>query len=265
MRREEPELSQRSSPLAWPTLRSVSCGAAVLLFWGVACGDSVRRFESDVDYETPLARVIVVETVVDLPFETAWDELIRRLSESAYRVEFLEKASRFVRVDLVRSSEGASAVNQPARYVDCGRTARALRDMSLGAREERFEYAVADSSRHRESREVEGGFRVSEVFRRVVLDASATILLQPEGSRRTRVTVKTRYRVEFEVSGTAVFQPLDASQEPRPLPSFGPRLESIHFTTFEPGRDRREGGLVCRATGDFEHELIALANPAAAI
>ena len=43
------------------------------------------------------------------------------------------------------------------------------------------------------------------------------------------------------------------------------RVESIRFTTFQPGRDQREGGLTCRATGDFEHALVALANPAAAI
>ena len=69
-----------------------------------------------------MERPVVVETVVDLDFETTWNALIRRLSESPYRVAALEKASRFVRVDLERSSDLAAAFNKPARFVDCGKT-----------------------------------------------------------------------------------------------------------------------------------------------
>jgi hypothetical protein len=217
-------------------------------------------------YEPPAEHSIVVETVVDLPFDAAWSELIRRLSESSFRVSTLEKASRFVRVDLNRSSDGMKAANQPARYIDCGRSVRTYREESgFDTREEQFEYDVAESSEHRESDSVEGGFRVSSVERRVELDASATIYLQPEGNRRTRVTVKSRYRLDIEIAGTAAFVPLDVEEEPEPAEDFGPRVESIRFTTFQPGSDKRRGGLTCRATGDFEHALVALANPAAAI
>lgn len=239
--------------------------AAALAAGAVGCGSGERRIVSEVRYEPPMERAIVVETVVALPFDSAWNELIRRLSESPYHVSTLEKASRFVRVDLSRSSNGKVAANQPARYVDCGRTIRSYRDETSGEPEQRFEYVVASSSRHRESDPAEGGFRVSDVERRVDLEASATIFLQPEGARRTRVTVKSRYRVEIEVSGEATLFPIDPDEPPGPATRFGPRVESIRFTTFQPGTDRRAGGLTCRATGDFEHALVALANPAAAI
>jgi len=259
----------RLFPHSMPTSRLMSrarlslCLLVAVLH--VACGSPERAFESEATYEPPMDRPVVVETVVDLPFEATWTELIRRLSESSYRVATLEKASRFVRVDLDRSSDLAAAANKPARFVDCGRTTRRFADMSSDVAPEQFEYPVAESSRYREASLVEEGYRVSEVARRVALDASATIYLQPEGKRRTRVTVKSRYRVKIEISGRAQIHPLDADEPPSEAIEFGPRTESIRFTTFQPGRDKRQGGLTCRATGDFEHALVAMANPAAAI
>jgi hypothetical protein len=228
----------------------------------VGCGAGERTIEASVSYEPPIARRIVVETVVDLPSDQAWDELIRRLSESSFRVSTLEKASRFVSIELESSSDLATSANRPTRYIDCGRTTRTL---SENGEIERFEYEVADSSRHRESIVVPDGFRVSDVDRRVELESRITLYLQPEGKRRTRITVKARYDVRIEVSGSAVRWPTDRDEEKGPSEVFGPRVESIRFSTFRPGQDQRRGGSTCRSTGDLEHSLIALANPAAAI
>jgi len=228
----------------------------------VGCGAGERTIESSVSYELPIAHRVVVETVVDLPSDQAWDELIRRLSESSFRVATLEKASRFVSIELESSSDLATSANRPARYIDCGRTTRTF---SENGEIENFVYDVADSSQHRESNPLPDGFRVSDVERRVGLESRSTLYLQPEGKRRTRITVKARYEVRIEVSGNAVQMPRD-SDEPIGSPeAFGPRVESIRFSTFRPGQDQRRGGLTCRATGDLEHSLIALANPAAAI
>ena len=228
----------------------------------MSCGEDDQRIESTARYEPPMDHRIVVETVVDLPFDEAWENLIRRLSESSFRVSTLEKASRFVAVELLRSSDLATAANRPARYVDCGRTVRTFSD---GEGTEGFEYAVAQSSHHREATAIDGGYRVSQVERRVELEARTTLYLQPEGRGRTRITLKTRYEVEFQVSGIARLVSANSGDELGPEESLGPRVESIRFTTFQPGQDQRRGGLTCRATGDLEHALIALANPAAAI
>jgi hypothetical protein len=227
-----------------------------------SCGGDDRTIESTARYESPMEHRIVVETVVDLPFEEAWNSLIRRLSESSFRVSTLEKASRFVAVELLRSSDLAASANRPARYVDCGRTVRTFSD---GQETEQYDYAVAQSSHHREASATEGGYRVSQVDRRVELEARTTLYLQPEGKRRTRITLKTRYEVKFQISGSVRLVSADSGEPEGAEESFGPRIESIRFTTFQPGQDERRGGLTCRATGDLEHALIALANPAAAI
>ncbi len=228
----------------------------------VGCQGGERSFESAVSYEAPTAHRIVVETVVDIPSEQVWDELIRRLSESSFRVATLEKASRFVSIELVRSSDLVTSANRPSRYVDCGRTTRTFSENGVV---QHFEYAVVDSSHHLESSEKPEGFRVSEVDRRVELEARSTLYLQPEGERRTRITVKARYEVKFEVSGQARILSRNRRGGDAEPESFGPRVESIRFSTFRSGEDRRRGGLTCVATGDLEHSLIAIANPAAAI
>ena len=243
--------------------RRLLAGCAVLVaLLAMACGGEERVLESTVRYEPPLEHRIVVETVVDLPFDRAWDELIRRLSENSIHVSTLEKASRFVQVEMARSSDLATRANRPEQFVDCGRT---VRTFSQAGETERFEYAVAESSVHRES-DLDGeGFRVSDVERRVALEARTTLYLQPEGDRRTRITVKTRYEVQIEVSGQATGVSRDPEVPDAASVSFGPRIESIRFTTFQPGQDQRRGGVICRATGVLEHSLIALANPAAAV
>ena len=214
---------------------------AMISLFLMSCGGDGRTIESTVRYEPPVEHRIVVETVVDLPFDEAWNNLIRRLSESSFRV---------------------STANRPARYVDCGRTVRSFSD---GDDTERFDYAVAKSSHHREATSVEGGYRVSDVDRRVELEARSTIYLQPEGAQRTRITLKATYQLKIQIEGSAQIISGDSGDAAGPNASFGPRVESIRFTTFQPGQDQRRGGLSCRATGELEHALIALANPAAAI
>jgi hypothetical protein len=235
---------------------------AMISLFLMSCGGDDRTIESTVRYEPPIEHRIVVETVVDLPFDEAWNNLIRRLSESSFRVSTLEKASRFVAVELLRSSDLAATANRPARYVDCGRTVRSFSD---GEGTERFDYAVAKSSHHREATAVESGYRVSDVDRRVELEARSTLYLQPEGGGRTRITLKATYELKIQIAGSAQIISSDSGEPAGPKESFGPRVESIRFTTFQPGQDQRRGGLTCRATGELEHALIALANPAAAI
>jgi hypothetical protein len=256
----EQSRKSRSPGSSWS--RVIALVALAIPAWVSGCGDPDRSFESTAHYEPPSEHAVVVETVVDLPFDEAWNELIRRVSAASYEIATLEKASHFLAIDLRRSSDLASPTDRPGRYVDCGRTLRTFTD---GEDVERFEYAVADSSRHREVDVVKDGFRVSEVLRQVDLEARVNIYLQPEGEKRTRITLNTRYDIDIEVSGNAEVFPMDSALPGGPTISFGPRRESIRFTTFQPGHDSRSGGLVCRATGELEHALIALANPAAAI
>lgn len=250
-------------------LREFGVGSAALTVavLGIAimvlgCSRQERRFESTLTYEPPLSRRVVVETVVDRPFEATWDALIRRLSESKFRIATLEKASRFVDVQLELSSDAVATANRPARYVDCGQTTRTLK---THLDEEFYVYEVAASSYHRESRPIPDGFRVSDVDRRVGLEAQASLYLEPEGETRTRVMVNARYALTIEIAGSAVDHPTSPFRGPSEPIGFGPRTESIRFTSFKLGRDKRSEALSCRVTGEFEHALIALANPAAAI
>ncbi len=74
----------------------------------LSCGGDDRAIESTVRYELPEEYRIVV----DQPFDQAWNVLIRRLSESSFRVSMLEKASRFVALEhaLIALANPAAAI-----------------------------------------------------------------------------------------------------------------------------------------------------------
>jgi hypothetical protein len=209
---------------------------------------------------------MAVEAVVELPFGTSWDGLVSRLSDSPFRVLTLDKASRFLVVELDRSTDAARAANPSGRHVDCGRMQRTLTE---DGRIQEFAYELADSSRHVEAYADVEGYEIRDVSRAVDLGARATIYLRPDGEARTRVTVHARYTLTIETTGTTRRVPrraADPEGKPRELE---PSREEIRFTTFtQSGRGEGgngiDGGQVCRATGELERALLALAQPATA-
>ena len=221
---------------------------------------------------------MIIETVVEAPFDETWDGLVQRLSEGSLRISTFDKASHFLVIEAALSSGEPHRSDRPSRYADCGRLEWSFTD---GDRTEAFAYEVAEASRHLEGGAEEGGREVLDVSRAVNLSVRATLHLRPEGAEQTRMTVNSRYTLSVETTRTARGATLDAryTQEgQRPLKS---SREEASFRTFtrarlvsasehEEGSRRamvssgsipsgREDSPVCGATGELERELIALA------
>jgi len=206
------------------------------------------------------------DRVVESPFGEVWDALVARLSDSPFRILTLDDASHFLVVDLDRSTDVALAANRRGRHVDCGRMQRTLTE---DGRIQEFAYELADSSRHVEAYADVEGYEIRDVSRAVDLEARASVYLRPDGETRTRVTVNSRYTLTIETTGTTRRVPrraADPEGKPRELE---PSREEVRFTTFtqsglDEGRKGIDGGQVCRATGELERALLALAQPATA-
>ncbi len=244
---------------------------------GFGCGSEDRVFESSGRYLPPAEYRVIVETVVEAPFDEVWDGLIERLSASSYRIFTFDKASRFLVVDLDRSTDAARSLNRPNRFADCGRMQRSF---IADGRATEFDYGVAESSRHLEACAEKEAFEVRDVSRALDLSARATLYLQPEGPKRTRVTVNSRYTLTIETGATTRQVPREAAAlegKPRELE---PIREEVRFTTFtrtafeertagaegsrgasstqDTTQPRADGDRFCRATGELEAALIAL-------
>lgn len=241
--------------------------------FSLGCGSEDRVVESTARYLPPAEYRMAVEAVVELPFGTSWDGLVSRLSDSPFRVLTLDKASRFLVVELDRSTDASRAANPPGRFVDCGRMQRTLTE---DGRTREFAYALADSSRHDEAYAVGEGYEIRDVSRAVDLGARATVYLRPDGETRTRVTVNSRYTLTIETTGTTRRVPrraADPEGKPRVLE---PSRVEVRFMTFtqsglveggkgiDQGRKGIDGDRICRATGELERALLALAQPATA-
>ena len=222
---------------------------------GVGCGSEDRVLESSGRYRPPADYRVIVETVVEAPFDEVWDGLVERLSASSLRILTFDKAMHFLVIDLDRSTDAARSLNRPDRFVDCGRVERSF---SEDGRAMEFAYGIAEPSRHVEAYAGEDAFEVRDVSRVVDLSARATVSLKSEGPKSTRVTLNSRYGLTVETAGTTRQVPRAAAAkegEPRELQ---PLRETLRFTTFTPSTF--DGERVCRATGEFERTLIALSS-----
>lgn len=246
---------------------------------GAGCGSGDRALESSAHYTPPAEHRVVVETVVEAPFDAVWDGLIERIPASDLILLTSDKTTRFLVVDLDGSTDAARSRNRPGRFVDCGRVRRSFVE---GGRVMQFEFGIAESSRHVEVRAESEGFEVRDVTRAVDLSGRATVHLDPADPKQTRVTVNSRYALTVETGGTTHQVPRDggaAEGEPRAL---APLRETARFTTFT--RSAFEGGAsgtekpggvspssgsalplvgdgpVCGATGELERVLLALSS-----
>lgn len=241
----------------------------LVLVWvgfGLACGSEDRVVETTARYSPPAEYRMAVEAVVELPFEAAWDGLVSHLADSPFRILALDEAARFLVVELDRSTEAARAANSPGRHVDCGRMQRTL---TLDGRSEGSNYALADPGRHVEAYAEGEDHEIREIERAVDLTARASVYLRPDGEASTRVTVHSRYRLTIETTGTTRRVPRRTAEPEGKPRALEPTRMEVRFTTFTQsglGEDGKpiDGGPVCRATGELERALLALAQPATA-
>ena len=276
-RLREPDSSARIRSAVIRGILGLAIGLGLGL--GFGCGSDDRALESTSHYQPPGDHRVVVETVVDAPLAEVWARLIERHPANGLRILTFDAATHFLVVDLDRSTDAARFSNRPDRFVDCGRVRRSFLD---DGHVMEFAHGVAESSRHVEAYPGTEDFEVRDVSRVVDLSARATVYLKPEGPKRTRVTVNSRYGLTVETAGTTRQVPRDAAAkegEPRAL---SPVREAVRFTTFT--RSPLEAGSadadavksessphaskspriaaepVCVATGEFERTLIELAS-----
>lgn len=253
----------RGAPAHSRAVRRVGCRPLLTISIALAltgCQPSERKIEASVRYEPPAEYHLESSTVFDAEFDEIWEQLLRRASESPFRVLAAQKQSQFLVVGF-SGSDGASPASE---FVDCGRLERTLTE---AGRSERFAYALVESSRDREVDLVEDHYRIREVERDTHLEARTTLFLKPiskqEHSSQTQVTANTRYTLTVLSSGASRNIPRSGRAETAPSKRFGPDRVEVAFTSMSEGTFPEGATGHCRATGEVERTLLALAAPAA--
>lgn len=201
---------------------ALTLGAATL-----ATGCATSSF----DYSPPSTSGEIVNTkIVNQPFDTVWDQLVRRLSSDFFVINNIEKNSRLINLSFT--------AQRPSDYVDCGLSTRSFTN-AQGKRT--FTYNAADSAMFTVASPQGIAFNSD---RRTRLEGRTNIYVAPEGAG-TLVTVNTKYVLSINVSLTSL--------DGRPA---GNQTYLIDFSTKEPGGD----DVRCSARGIIERRILGFVD-----
>lgn len=226
---------------------SFRAAAALALFLAGCATTSVPGPAENIYRHTPAEeRPLQNTAVVAKPFEHAWNDMVRNLTVSFYRINQVAKDSRVINLDL----EATDA----EKYVDCGTSYRAVR--FNGLRE--WTYPVASNAYYEFARQDRFNYWY-EVTPETRLRGVINIYISPRDAEHTEVSVNVRYEVEKIVRAVVYTQRQDGqyrsdSSDPR-------ELERVHwtFTTTQPSAPEGDKP-VCRSSGRIESEILDFAR-----
>lgn len=182
-------------------------------------------------------------------FDTVWDGVVAKLSQSFFVINNIDKQSRIINVSF--------STQNPERYVDCGRSKRSF---SFQEKTAVFDYQVAASSTYKVMTTWNSGSlpAVVTVARSTKLEGRANVYIAPSDTAGTVVSVNAIYIWTVSVDGNVVGY--NAFGAPgllnQRLPSEAPTI--VNFTTKEGGSSGNgEERISCLSNGEFEKSILA--------
>jgi len=229
-----------------PLTSVLICLVSLLAFGCASIGDASST------YQEPTPENIPNEVVFEMPFEEAWDVLVRELATRFYVINNIDKESRLINVSF--------SSDTPEQFVTGGQTTRQL---DRGGEISTWTYDPAASSSY-EIEQAWGDFNnlpmTATVIRRTSLEGRSNIYVAPAGGS-TRLTVNCRYILTVEVSGTFVGK--NAFGGVAQAGTVPPKKVSAAFNTNEPcsvnwGTPGEPDYVAFRSTGEFEKDVISI-------
>jgi hypothetical protein len=216
------------------------CATKIIVLLSAALLASCASMEVQTNYQPPQGGAIPNSIVVQQPFDVAWDNFVRKLSQSFFVVNQISKESRLINI-----SVGGPRANE---FFDCGR-------MKSTVNGKPWTYFVGRSSEFRED-----GFRSETVVdHKVVSNGTRMNIFVAPRDGGTLFEVNSTYTVAIRQTGRNDVQNLYGQVVSRK------NLETMNavfgFTTKAPSTQPFGGtDVTCRATGVWEREILDIAR-----
>lgn len=201
-------------------------GLSILIFISFISGCA----SSTVDYRKPVINSIQNTKQVNIPFDKAWDILVRNLSTDFFVINNIDKGSRLINVSF--------STNKPSDFIDCGYTKRTFSNLH-GT--QNYNYNTSDSVNYSITQGVVG----FNIYKRSNLEGILNIYIAPE-SNRTLVTVNGKYVLNSNFEAVS----FDNKQRQRDNLSFS-------FSTKSPYSDNN---ITCVSNGFLEDKILKMLN-----
>lgn len=144
---------------------------------------------STANYSPPVSTSVMNTKIVNKPFDTVWDTLVKELSSDFFVINNIDKNSRLINISF--------SAQKPSDYVDCGMSSRTFKN---ARGEQNYSYKTADSAIFSAANNTGNVFNFKRTSR---LEGRTNIYVAPEGSK-TNVTVNTKYVISVSTIATAL-------------------------------------------------------------
>ncbi len=145
---------------------------AVLAAMLAGCATSSGKYQSPQRYGVQNTKL------TKLPFDAAWDRLVKNLSSDFFVINNIDKHSRLLNISF--------SASRPSEFVDCGTSTRIF---NKGFGEEKTTFPTADPAVYGAANSAGAPFTVRQTTR---LEGRANIYVAPEGDA-TQIVVNARY------------------------------------------------------------------------
>ncbi len=189
--------------------------------------------------------------VINKPFEQAWNDMVKRMTVSQYRINNIEKASRIINLEY--------QIENPAdveKYIDCGINHRLI---DYDGKPRSFDYSVANSKKY----EVvlhNKYYYWYDVSPRSTLSGTVNVYMSPVNDRQTEISVNARYKVRRTFSGEYYTQRNSGKYLRNGTFKWDP--VSFTLTTKEPGiyPSNANPAVRCYSKGTIEAQFLSYAK-----
>lgn len=186
---------------------------------------------SSLDYRPPSSQGMSHTKEVQIPFDQAWDAMVRQLSSDFFVINNIDKNSRLINLSF--------STQKPSDFVDCGITNR---EFENGRGKRSYTYAAADSSTFSVTNDKSLAFNMS---RRTKLEGRVNIYMAPAGSG-TSVAVNSKYALQINWSAVG----FDGAPG-------GSGSNTFDFSTKQ---GYTNSDLTCYAKGTLERRILDMVN-----
>ena len=207
---------------------------------------------SSYSYKEPTSLEIENEAFVSIPFDQAWDKLVKHLATRFYVVNNIDKESRLINVSF--------STDSPEQFVTGGTTTHEFRRNGPA---ETVSYDPASSSSYKTGWKW-GPYNnlpaTGTIYRRTSLEGRANIYAAPDGDGM-RMTVNCRYILTIKITGTFVAE--DAFGTPVQTGVLPSSTDTASVSTDAPARvnwgtPAEPAWVTLRSTGKLENDILSI-------
>ena len=225
----------------------------ILLIMTIFMNGCVKNGITNRDYIKPDIKQINNSTIIEKPFDKAWDNLVEQLSKSFFTINNIDKQSRIINISFYS--------NNPNDYISCGRFDI---NTSRGKESRHYNYDLSENKTIILEMGAERTyFEVDQVDTiKATIEGKINIYVAPIEKNKTKCSVNIRY-ILTRNHNIIIESCINNNKESCYTRNIPAKTDTFTFTTNQPNSqsfDNASYDINCCSTGKLESEILDMAG-----